>query len=174
MVSPEQNPEAARTQQQKGPDHFGIAATTGPQGNETRHWELGLEPTMSSQQDSLGIGPKGESSFPCLSSFLSGYYPPNFFQESQSSTMSSPSISSQMNAEGEYPVSKDFRKDIPQISLLPADIQGDQAASYAPPVSPDLSASLQMLTLEGSTRNREKFKTVNEMYVCFSELGEHG
>jgi len=48
-----------------------------------------------------------------------------------------------------------------------------KAAPYTPPGSPDLPASLQVLTLEGSTGNEEEFKMVNEMYVCFPDLGEY-
>jgi hypothetical protein len=79
----------------------------------------------------------------------------------------------QPDPEGEYPASRDFRNSIPQIPSPPADIQGDRTAPYMPPGSPNPPASLQMLTLEGSTGNKEEFKTADEMYVCFPDLGEY-
>ncbi|KAI9854203.1 MAG: hypothetical protein M1813_001335 [Trichoglossum hirsutum] len=46
-------------------------------------------------------------------------------------------------------------------------IQGDRPVPYTPPGSPDLAASLQILTLDRRTGN-EEFKMVDEMYVHFS------
>jgi hypothetical protein len=42
-----------------------------------------------------------------------------------------------------------------------------------PPSSPNLPASLQALTLEGSMGNEKEFKMVDEMYICFPNLGEY-
>ena len=44
---------------------------------------------------------------------------------------------------------------------------------YVPPGSSGLLASLQTLTLKGITGNENKFKMVDEMYVCFPDLGEY-
>jgi hypothetical protein len=100
---------------------------------------------MSNPSDSLRIGPKGESSFPCLSDF------------SRSATPMAGSSPLRLHSysEGEYPVSGDFRNSIPEI----------------PP--PPQGSPLQTLTLEGITRDEDEFKMVDEMYVYFPNLEEY-
>jgi hypothetical protein len=105
------------------------------------------DPGMSNPSDSLQIGPKGESSFPCLSDF----------SRSATPIAGLSPLGLHSYSEGEYPASGDFKNSIPEIPP-------------PPPGSPSLSASLQTLTLEGITGNEEDFKMVDEMYVCFPDL----
>ncbi|KAI9770681.1 MAG: hypothetical protein M1839_003065 [Geoglossum umbratile] len=98
-------------------------------------------PGMSNPSDSLRIGPKGESSFPCLSDF----------SRSATPMAGSSPLGLHSYSEGEYPTSGDFRNSIPEMPPAP---QG----------SPSLPASLQTLTLEGITENEEEFKMVDEIW----------
>ncbi|KAI9765003.1 MAG: hypothetical protein M1840_007925 [Geoglossum simile] len=130
---------------------------------------LGLEddPAVYSASDSLQIGPKGESPFSCLPDFSFGHTAPKAAssslgphgsREDQHFLVGKYAVYRQPNCsqgvqfpEGEYPVSRDFRNSVPQIPP-------------PPPSSPDLPASLQALTLEGSTGNEKEFKMVDEIW----------
>jgi hypothetical protein len=175
MASSEANPNAASTSSTPRARYpFGINIYS----------SLGDDPAASSPSDSLDIGPKGESPFPRLGELSSGWMTPkvassspgqhgsqedqpNFSQDAQFPAVSSPSISPRMNSVEEYPASRDFTDNIPQLPSPLTDIQGDRPVPYTPPGSHDLAASLQILTLDRRTGN-EEFKMVDEMYVHFS------
>ncbi|KAI9763229.1 MAG: hypothetical protein M1839_006573, partial [Geoglossum umbratile] len=140
---------------------------------------LGLDddPAVSSASDSLQVGPKGESSFPHLSELSLGRTTPKaaspspgphssredqHFLVGEYAVYRQPNCSQGVRFPAEYPASSDFGDSIPQIPLPTADIQEDRPAPCAPPGSPDLLASLQILTPKGSTGNEEEFEMVDE------------
>jgi hypothetical protein len=131
---------------------------------------LGLddEPAVPGTSDSLRVGPKGESCFPHLEFSLERMTP----KADSSSPGPHSSLEDQHFFVGDCAVYRqpNCSQGIPQI-LPPADIQEDRPIPIVPPGSPDLVASLQILTLKESTGNEEEFEVVDEMYVYSPGVG---
>ena len=181
--SPQTDPE---TEHKQAPSKFGFAAAAGPQpwdsaqtSNEAQHGQFDLEddPAMTNPSDSLRIGPKGESSFPCLSEFSFGGATPKATLPSSEphAPPSSPGLLTNtgndlQNVDGPESLYRCFS----EFSFGQA--APSSPSPYTPPDSPGLIASSQILTLGGDTEIKEKagafnggFEIVYEMYVSLTQ-----